>query len=193
MLQAVARGAAVRRWLRLAGNAMSPTLWRRSGCASRRQGSCWQLKSGRQLGCSWVACGSAQSPLMYPRASARGAGPAVTRPQQRGCTVGPWTAVGLPQQRGTVVPQRHAGRIRCSFWRCPPLPPTPKPRGKRGQGRQPRVRAKRPHAARPLAAAVAPVPQSSAGRLVFVDAVAGLDVCAPTVVAEAAAWPSPEA
>ena len=72
-----------------------------------------------------------------------------------------------------------------------PLPPTPKPRGKRGAGRQPRVRTKRPRAARVVV--VAPLPQSSAGRLVFVDAVAGLDACAPTVVAEAAAWPSPEA
>ena len=74
-----------------------------------------------------------------------------------------------------------------------PLPPTPKARGKRGEGRQPRVRAKRPRAARPLAAAVAPI-LSCAGRpVVHVEAVAGLDACAPTVVAEAVAWASPEA
>ena len=41
--------------------------------------------------------------------------------------------------------------------------------------------------------AVAPPPPSAACPLVFVDAVDGLDACAPTVVAEAAAWPSPEA
>ena len=56
-----------------------------------------------------------------------------------------------------------------------------------------RVRAKRPRAARVVVVAPLDYTQSSAGRLVFVDAVAGLDACAPTVVAEAAAWPSPEA
>ena len=101
---------------------------------------------------------------------------------------------GVQRGLGTFdTKEEAANEILSLAYEGMPLPPTPKPRGKRGQGRQPRVRAKRPRAARPLAAAVAPLPQSSAGRLVFVDAVAGLNACAPTVVAEAAAWPSPEA
>ena len=107
----------------------------------------------------------------------------------------PYVKPGVQRGLGTFDTKEEAAEEILSLaYEGLPLPPTPKPRGKRGAGRQPRVRTKRPRAAR-VSGSLAPLDytQSSAGRLVFVDAVAGLDACAPTVVAEAAAWPSPEA
>ena len=106
----------------------------------------------------------------------------------------PYVKPGVQRGLGSFdTKEEAANEILSLAYEGLPLPPTPKARGKRGQGRQPRVRAKRPRAARPLAAAVAPILASAGRPLVHVEAVAGLDAVAPTVVAEAVAWPSPEA